>query len=191
MERLLLDADNRDRGVIVMGTGLSGRIAAEHDPLETIALRYSIVTPEPGRFDHVAVGWRRVLLVLSGKDPAADLALQFIDRLGAIALRLQQLTGRTVVDLILGNRIVGRFDGDGGQHELWLDQDTRKVVHMEPLHRDAHETLRRVIEPAEGGVAEPFDRRFPSYFGFRVIGFDRIIDDQDLAATAGQRAADR
>jgi hypothetical protein len=62
---------------------------------------------------------------------------------------------------------------------------------MEPLHRDVDETLGGIIEPAEGGVAEPFDRRFPSDFGLGIVGLDRIIDDQDLAATAGERAADR
>src|SRR5262245_4509 len=34
--------------------------------------------------------------------------------------------------------------------------------------------------------AEPLDRAPPSDFGFRVIGLDRIIDDQDIATPAGQ-----
>src|SRR5215813_4179992 len=42
MERLLLDADNRNRGVIVMSAGLAGRIATQDDPLETAALGGSI-----------------------------------------------------------------------------------------------------------------------------------------------------
>jgi len=62
---------------------------------------------------------------------------------------------------------------------------------MEPLHRDENEALGRIIEPAERGVAEPLRRRFSSDFRFRIIGLDRIIDDQDLTATTGQRAADR
>src|SRR5882757_9833890 len=119
MESLLLYAENGDRGVVVMGTGLPSRIATQHDPLETVALWCGVVTPEPRCLNHIAVGRRRVLLVLSGKDPAADLTLQFIDRLGTVALGLQQLPGQTVVDLSLTNRIVGRFDGDRGQHQLW------------------------------------------------------------------------
>src|SRR6478672_7493485 len=157
MEGQLLDADNRYRGVVIMGTGFSGRITAQHDPLETVALCYSIITSEPGRFDHVALGRRRVLLVLGGKDPAADLALQFVDCLGAVAFRLQQLPGRTVIDLSFTNLIVGRFDGDRGQHQLWpalLDEYAREVVDMKPLHRDADKTRSRIIEPAEGGGAE-------------------------------------
>ena len=129
-----------------MGPGFSGRIATQHDPLETVALGCSIVTPEPGRLDHVAVGRCRVLLVLGGKDPAADLALQLVDCLGAVAVRLQQLPGRTVIDLVLADLIVGRFDGDRRQHQLGpalLDQDAGEVVDMEPLHRDADKTFAR------------------------------------------------
>ena len=119
MEGLLLDADDGDRRVVIMGTSFSGGIAAQHDPLEAFAVRRGIITPQPSRLDHVAVGRRRVLLILGGEDPAADLALQLLDSLGAVALRLQQLPGRTVVDLIFADLIVGRFDGDGGQHQLW------------------------------------------------------------------------
>src|SRR5215813_13997559 len=89
MKRLRLDTDNRDRGIVVVNTGFPGRIATQHDPLETAALWCAIVAPEPRCFDHVTVGRGRVLLVLSGKDPAAHLALQFIDCFGAVALRLQ------------------------------------------------------------------------------------------------------
>src|SRR3954469_8736475 len=100
MEGLLLDADNGDRGVVVMGSGFTGRIATQHNPLEAVALWCGVVTPEPRCFDHIAVGRGRVLLVLSGKDPAADLALQLIDCRGAVALRLQQFPRRTVIDFV-------------------------------------------------------------------------------------------
>ena len=89
MQRLLLHPCNDDRGIIVVDAGLAGRVAAQHDALETVALRRHVVTPEPGCLDHVAVGWCRVLLVLSGEDPAADLAFQLVDRLGAVSRRLQ------------------------------------------------------------------------------------------------------
>jgi len=37
--------------------------------------------------------------------------------LDALALRLQQLPGRSVVDLILADPIIARFEGDGRQHQ--------------------------------------------------------------------------
>src|SRR3954468_11727065 len=135
MEGLLLDADNGDRGVVVMGSGFTGGFATQHNPLEAVALWWGGVTPEPPRFDYVSVGGGRILLVLSGKDPAADLTLQLLDCRGAVALRLQQFPRRTVIDFVLANLIVGRFDSDGGQHQLGpalLDQDAGEVVDMEP-----------------------------------------------------------
>jgi len=153
---------------------------AQHDALERVALRGRIVTPEPSRLDHIAVGRRGVLLVLGGKDPTADLAFQLLDCLGIVAPRLQQLPGRAMVDLILAHSIIGRFDSDGGDHQprpALLDQDARRVVDMKPLHGDHDEALRAVIEPAEGSVAEPIERGSTGDFRARVVGLDGIVDD--------------
>ena len=80
-----------------------------------------------------------------------------------------------MIDFVLGNLIVGRIDSDGGQHQLGpalLDQDAGEVVDMEPLHRDADETLAGIIEPAEGG--EPAE----------IAGGERLEQQPDLAAAA-------
>ncbi len=188
-----MDADNGNRGVVVVSASFSGGIAAQHDPLKTLAVRRDIITSQPARFYHVAVGRRGVLLVLRGKDPAAGLALQLLDGLDAVALRLQQFPGRPLVDLILADPIRQGFDGDRGHYQLGpalLDQDAGKIVDVEPLHRDTDQTLGGIIEPAMRGVAEPADRATPSNFRIGVISLDRIIDDQDPAAAAGQCAAD-
>ena len=78
---LLLDADDGDRGVVIVDTGFTGGIAAQHDALEAVAPRRGIVTSEPGSLDHVAVGRRGVLLILCGKNPAAEIALQLFESL--------------------------------------------------------------------------------------------------------------
>jgi len=62
---------------------------------------------------------------------------------------------------------------------------------VQPLHRDADNTIGKVIEPAHGRIAEPVDCASPRDFGIGVIGLDRIIDDQHTAAAAGERPADR
>jgi hypothetical protein len=49
IQRLLLHPSNNDRGIIVVEAGLSGRVAAQNDPLEAVAIRRDIVTPEPSR----------------------------------------------------------------------------------------------------------------------------------------------
>jgi hypothetical protein len=46
MQRLLLPPNNDDRGIIVADAGLSGGVAAQHDPLETVALRRDIVASQ-------------------------------------------------------------------------------------------------------------------------------------------------
>src|SRR5260370_7164349 len=91
VERLLPNADNGDRGVVIADSGFSGRITAQHNPLESLGLRRGIVTPEPCRLYHIAVGRRRVLLVLSGADPTADLPFQLLELPRIFTLPLQQL----------------------------------------------------------------------------------------------------
>src|SRR6516225_6610362 len=41
MEGLLLDADNRDRGVVVVSSSFSGRITAHHNPLKRVTPSYA------------------------------------------------------------------------------------------------------------------------------------------------------
>src|SRR5215472_10166722 len=70
--------------------------------------------------------------------------------LQAVAVRLQQLSDRTVVDFVRAGHIVGRLGGDRRQYQTGpalLDQDAGKVIDMQPLHRDAHQAGCRIIEP--------------------------------------------
>jgi hypothetical protein len=61
---------------------------------------------------------------------------------------------------------------------------------MQPLHSDDNETVLGRIETAKGGVAKPFIGSLERYLRIRVIGLDRVVDDQDVAAATGQCAAD-
>ena len=109
-------------------------------------------------------------------------------------LRLQQLPFGTVVDLIGAEHVIGRLGGDCRQHQLGpalVNQNAGEVIDVKPLHRNAHETVRQIIEAAQGGIAEPLDRAASGDFRIGVIGLDRIIDDQHPATATGQRAAHR
>jgi hypothetical protein len=53
---------------------------------------------------------------------------------------------------------------------------------MEPLHRHDDETVTLIIEPAQSRVVEPIDGTLQRHLGVGIIGFDRVIDDQDVAA---------
>ena len=96
-----------------------------------------------------------------------------------------------MVNLVLADQVVGGFGGDRRQHQLrpaTVGQDPRKIIDMEPLHRDGDKAVGGIIKPAEGRVAEPVVRGSPGNFRFCVIGFDGIVDDQDFPAAAGQGA---
>ena len=151
-----------------------------------------LVAAQPGGLDHVAFGRGGVLLVLRGKDPAAHLLFQPIERLLAVPSRMEQLPSRTVIGLILAEEVVRVLRRNGRKHELGpspLDQDPGKVRDVEPLHGDDDEALRWVVEPAEGGIAEPVCRGLPRDERAGVVGLDRIIDDQGVASASGERAA--
>ena len=62
---------------------------------------------------------------------------------------------------------------------------------METLHRHDDEALSRIVEPAQGGIAEPINRPLKCYDRIGIIALDGIIDDQNVAAAAGQRAPNR
>ena len=60
---------------------------------------------------------------------------------------------------------------------------------MEPLHRHDDETVTLIIEPTQSRVVEPIDGTLQRDLGVGIIGFDRVIDDQDVAAPTGQSAS--
>jgi len=74
---LVLDSDDGDSSVVVLDTRFTRGIT-EDDPTEALAFRGDILTAQPGGLDHVAVGRRRVLLVLGGKDAATQVPLQLV-----------------------------------------------------------------------------------------------------------------
>src|SRR5439155_8751776 len=113
---------------------------------------------------------------------------------GTVSPGLQQFPGGAMVYLILAHPVVHRFEGDGGDYQTrpaLLDQDTRQVIEMEALHGDRDETLRRVVQPAERGVAKPIYRSSAGHFRLRIVCFDRIVDDQCPATATGQRSTYR
>src|SRR5205823_2277268 len=103
MEGLVVDPDHSDRGVIIVGAGFAGRITAQQDAMEILALWRSVVTREPSALNHVAVSGRRVLLVLGSKNPAADFRLQLLHCRGTVSPGLQQFPGGAMVYLILAH----------------------------------------------------------------------------------------
>ena len=62
---------------------------------------------------------------------------------------------------------------------------------MEALHHDDDCAVNLVVKTRQQCVFIPLDGLLPDGFGLRVLRLDRIVDNDDVAATAGERAADR
>jgi hypothetical protein len=60
---------------------------------------------------------------------------------------------------------------------------------MQALHHQHNGAMDLVIETGEEGVLVPLGTLVPSRLGLGILWLDRIIDDDDVAAPAGQGAA--
>ena len=62
---------------------------------------------------------------------------------------------------------------------------------MDALHDDDDRAGAFVVEAGQQGVLEPFVGGVALGFGMGVVGLQRIVDNNQVAAAAGERAADR
>jgi hypothetical protein len=88
-----------------------------------------------------------------------------------------------VAFVLLGNR-------RKGDHlpRLMFEHVPDKVVLVQPLHDQDDAAVLLVIEPTEQAVVVPFVHRLALRIGERLIGLEGVIDNNDVAATAGQNA---
>ena len=86
------------------------------------------------------------------------------------------------------------FLGNGrkAQHipAIQLKQVAHQVVLMEPLHDHNDDPVLFVIQPAEQGVVVPVVHALSESIRESVAGLHGVVDDQDVATTAGQHATD-
>jgi len=80
-----------------------------------------------------------------------------------------------------------------GDHlpRLMFEHVPDKVVLVEPLHDQNDAAGLLVIEATEQGVVVPFVDRLALRIGESLVGLERIVDDNEVAATTGQNAAHR
>jgi hypothetical protein len=86
--------------------------------------------------------------------------------------------------------------GDGWKTEDFpftglAGHEAGQIIRMEPLHNDDDRAGAFVIETGQQGVLEPFIAGVALGVGMSVVGLERIVDDDQVASTSGQRAADR
>jgi hypothetical protein len=66
-----------------------------------------------------------------------------------------------------------------------------EIILVQPVHDQDDGTLLLVVEPAVEGMVKPFVGRLPLGLRQGLLGLQRIVDDDDVGAAAGQDAADR
>jgi len=66
-----------------------------------------------------------------------------------------------------------------------------QIVLVQSVHDQHDGTRELVVEPAVEGVVEPLVGRPPPGLGQRLLGLQRVVDDDQVGAAAGQHAFDR
>jgi hypothetical protein len=62
---------------------------------------------------------------------------------------------------------------------------------VQPVHNQNNGTRPSVVQPAVEGVVVPLVGRLPLRLRQGLLGFQRIVDNDDVGAPAGQHPADR
>jgi len=66
-----------------------------------------------------------------------------------------------------------------------------EVILVQPLHDDDDAASPLVVETGEEGIVVPVVDRLSANFGESLVRLQRIVDDDDVGAAAGQDAAVR
>src|SRR5580658_7557192 len=198
IEVLLPEPPSGADGIIRELGGLVRGIPALNDLLEFTIERLRIVTPEPLRAHHAATGGRGRLLVLAGEVVGSDRLPDGFERRQGFPFRMERLAGLPTIDATTEYRLddVGFVDfGDGGEGEnlpaLLTYQVSDEVIFVESLHDHDDHTRGFVIQTGKQRAVEPFIDASALGFRNRFVGFQRIVDDDEIGAAAGQHAADR
>jgi hypothetical protein len=72
-----------------------------------------------------------------------------------------------------------------------LKKMPRQILNVKALHHEDNAVLNLVVKAGKQSCAAPFDCLIARSLGHCVGGLYRIVNDDKIAASAGQRAADR
>src|SRR5258708_2036053 len=74
---------------------------------------------------------------------------------------------------------------------LLVEHVSGEVFFMQPLHYDDLYPSGRIVEPAAEGLIKTIVDALPLRFRERLVGVQRIVEDQNVAAHAGGRGLHR
>ena len=154
-----------------------------------------VIVSEPVASDEIAFERNRPLLILGREHQAADLRLDTVQGVFALALRMQDVADPSCDHLAVAERDDAVLDGDRRQVEMLpaalIEEMAGKVVLVQALHDDDDGTVLLVVEARDQGAGVPVDHPLAGRLRHRLFGLERIVDDDEVGPAPGERAADR
>ena len=133
------------------------------------------------------------LLVLRGEHVRGDPRLQRLDIGGAQAARIERLARLPPHDRPIPVGVIFRFFGNQRQLENKISgrlYRPRKIVGRQSMHDQDEGAFARIVETRVDRAVDPVAQLLLHPLGERVLGLDRIVDDDLVGAEAGDVAAD-
>ena len=189
---VLASPNGADRVVGKFGR-LHGGIPTDGDVIDFEVIQIEPLEPFPA--DHVPARGNRRLLVLRREGCRAHRCFVFEETGLRFPRRMQQIANlpgvilpRRDLDLLVGL-------GDGRQIEVLptaaVEQLAGQIANVKALHHQDNGVIFLVVEPRGQRGPIPVEHPFPTCFRHGIRGLDRVVDDDQVAATSSQCAADR
>src|ERR1700758_4016842 len=174
---------------------LAGRVPALQRHQTVRGERQFRIAHDPVALHHGPAGRRRRLLILSGKRVAADLELHRVQYVERLALGRQRFARFAAIGSLRreGDRLVAvgnRWKAENIPFVGLGQEKAGQVVDVDALHHDHDRARALVVKAGEQRIREPLIGCQPLCFRQGVVRLQRIVDDDDVAASTGQRAAD-
>ena len=154
-----------------------------------------VIVSEPVSPNEIAFERNRPLLILGRELQAADLRLDAVESIFALALRMQDVADPSFHHPAAAEGNDGVVHGNCRQVEVLpttlTKQMTGKVVLVQALHDHDDGAVLLVVEARHQGAGIPVDHPLAGRLRHRLFGLERIVDDDEVGAAAGERAADR
>ena len=145
-----------------------------------------------------ALARRRRLLILAGEVVFADRLADRLERFQRLARGMQGLAFLAADPTWSEPRLdVAALIplGDRGQNEVVPPRPGREmagqIVLVQPLHDQQDAALLLVVQPAEQGGVEPLVDPDPGRVRERLVRLERVVDDDQVGASAGQHPVHR
>ena len=186
------DAPDREGAEVILGLRRVGRVERRDD---IVNRRPALLDPRlpPVRLDDAAAPRGRLLLELPGGGVWAHDLLIALDDGGAEPLREEQLAvlGARVFEAEQrrgrARRIIFHRQHDVIVAELLVEDDAADVALVQALHDDDDGRAVGVVEARRDGLLEPLDRRVAHRVAVRAVHAVRVVDDDAVATSAGDR----